>query len=699
MQIRRSIVCEQCKLPRRTQEWFDVCDMCVRNLPKVRCGACALTVRRLQPDSSLCRRCAGKYSKQMRLCEECGRVDYAFLSDPGRCRKCHRKSLSRSWRKSLPKKMVCVDCGLTRARLNKSKTICHACYYKRLNGEGKCTVTGCSARLIANRKSQLCVRHNTDRLAPKLLSDYVKRYYSRFPQNVRYFLFLTAKLRVNDSDDFITTIRAHDLIRYRAIGKYLKVYELPEILTWQAIHDALPKLGKQGRANCQLIRSGLFELGNMYLQAGLLPSWESYLNEQRLDRYLKSTPAIFIEHVAAFERWAAHGMLNPKHEISLHESQPLAITTKSILETVYAVVVFLDWCVKRNICSLTNINHSIVATYKETLFWQQECKACRKRVPLEGDNTSETCSNEECQATNSYVKIRRLARGSVNRFMTNLRTFFNWAQLHDLVQEHPFASDTGKASAGTFTVRNEQGEMVEIADSIRRYDDDVVERLCQYMVSPDAYPEEALVLYLIIFHVLTVTELCNAKIPSLATETPPGDRDRAKDFEYLLLPVREQSRGRQLPRRDGPIMKYPKDAAYWLRPLLERYFEKRRSRCDSEYLFVRRYRRTRNNMPVDERYIYELVQRASLRVLNGRVNPRDLRGTAAVIRADRSKRRGAILTRLGYTSRRATRFNYLETFRLEPKPSNSASPQRGRSVVSSARRAERANEAGRKGEN
>jgi hypothetical protein len=91
-------------------------------------------------------------------------------------------------------------------------------------------------------------------------------------------------------------------------------------------------------------------------------------------------------------------------------------------------------------------------------------------------------------------------------------------------------------------------------------------------------------------------------------------------------------------------------------------------------------------MPGDHRYIYELVQRASLRVLNGRVNPRDLRGTAAVIRADRSKRRGAILTRPGYTSRRATRFNYLETFRREPKPSNSASPQRGRSVVSSARR-------------
>ena len=342
----------------------------------------------------------------------------------------------------------------------------------------------------------------------------------------------------------------------------------------------------------------------MYLQAGLLPSWESYLNERRLDKYLKSTPAIFVEHVAAFERWAAHGMLNPKHEISLHESQPLANTTKAILETVKAVVVFLDWCVKRNIYSLANINQSTIATYKETLFWQQECKACRKRIPFRRDNTSETCSNEECQATNSYVKIRRLARGSVNRFMTNLRTFFNWAQLHDVVQENPLAYDTGKASTGTFTVMNERGEMIEIADSIRRYDDDVVERLCRYMVSPDADPEEALVLYLIIFHLLTVTELCKAKIPSLAAETPPGDRDRAKDFEYLLLPVRKPSRGRHLPRRDGPIMKYPKEAAYWLRPLLERYFEKRRSGCDSEYLFVGQFRRTRNNMPVDQRNIY-----------------------------------------------------------------------------------------------
>jgi hypothetical protein len=223
---------------------------------------------------------------------------------------------------------------------------------------------------------------------------------------------------------------------------------------------------------------------------------------------------------------------------------------------------------------------------------------------------------------------------------------------------------------------NKRGQMVEISASIRRYDDTVVKRLFSYMASPDADPEEALVLYLIFFHVLTVAELRNAKIPSLAAETPPSDRDRARDFEYLLVPVRQLSRGRHLTTREGPIMKYAKKAACWLRALLERYFEKRKRIGVSEYLFVGPCHLTQNT-PVSPAYINLLVHRTSQRVLNGMVNPRDLRNTAAAIMADRSKRRGAILTKLGYTRARATRFNYLETFLLEPKPFKQRQPPAG----------------------
>ena len=59
----------------------------------------------------------------------------------------------------------------------------------------------------------------------------------------------------------------------------------------------------------------------------------------------------------------------------------------------------------------------------------------------------------------------------------NLRTFFNWAQLHDLVRKIRFAYNTDNRTG--FTVMNERGQMIEISASIRRYDDNVVERLCQ----------------------------------------------------------------------------------------------------------------------------------------------------------------------------------------------------------------------------
>src|SRR5215208_844589 len=120
MQTRRSIICEKCKLPRRTRQWFDVCDRCVRNLPKVRCAACATSVFKQQPDAPLCRRCAGRLSKLIIVCERCGRADYQFLSDPGLCRTCHRKTIKRIWLKSLPQNIVCCDCGFTKRCCTKS---------------------------------------------------------------------------------------------------------------------------------------------------------------------------------------------------------------------------------------------------------------------------------------------------------------------------------------------------------------------------------------------------------------------------------------------------------------------------------------------------------------------------------------------------------------------------------------------------
>jgi len=668
--VSRSIMCEECKLPRRTSHWSDVCEGCLSNLPKVRCPACSRLLSKLQVDAPFCRRCAGKYSNLKSVCETCGVADYPFINDLSHCRKCHRKARHKLWLKSMHHDIVCNVCGLTKPSYKKTERICGPCYEKRRGVWMKCKFSGCS-RLTNYRSSQLCKRHYEERRAPKALEKYVRTYCSPFPQNDRYFAALAAKWKRDSCNAAETTIRERDFWRYRAFGEYLKSCELPETLTWRAIDDALPKLTKRARVRTKAIRSCLFELGNLFLQEEL---WSKYRQERLLAKYLKSTPVIFVEHVAAFEMWASQGMLNPKLDVKPPESRPLTNTPRVILGTVRVVGVFLQWCVKRNILSLADVNQSTIDSYKETLFWQYECKVCGKRAHLDVDKTSEKCSDSECQAMNACVKTRRLARRSVTDITMKLRTFFNWAQLHGLVLENPLAHEISVRN--TFTARNERGEMIEISDSIRRYSNDVVERLCRDMVTPDTDAREALVLYFIIFHQLTVTEICKAKLPSLAAETR-GTCDRAKDFECVLLPVRKPTRGQLSRGRENPLLKYPKEAACWLRPLLERYFEKRRNDVGSEYLFVGPHYRTRNNRPVTHRTISMLVHKASQRVFNAMISPRDLRNTAAAIRANKSKRRGAILTRLGYSSERATRFNYLETFLLEPKPFKQRQPPAG----------------------
>src|SRR5258708_35689700 len=127
--------------------------------------------------------------------------------------------------------------------------------------------------------------------------------------------------------------------------------------------------------------------------------------------------------------------------------------------------------------------------------------------------------------------------------MSVLRLFFEWAKLEKLVMDNPI-SDIRCGGAKRLTVRTNNGEMVEVAEAIRRYDDIVVEKLCAYMVSADADPEDAVILYLIIFHFLSNAELRSLRIPSLINLGSGSlEASRNDDFRYLHLPLRRLTRG------------------------------------------------------------------------------------------------------------------------------------------------------------
>lgn len=665
--VRRSIICQVCNRPRQTQSWFDICPACARNLPTMRCDACNKRRFQLQPDSPICHGCLNKLLQEKISCATCGVTDYAFKSDPTRCRKCHRKVNLRIWKESWSKRIICSSCGKEKQAWKKSGTTCSSCHRKQTSGNLKCLFPGCD-KLMQIQESQLCRLHHEDQKAPTLLRAYFETYTSPFPKNERYMAELAATINWEAVANGLMRIRGRDLARFRAFGSFLETRELPEVLTWHAIDQALPQLGQTNSVKIGFIRSCLFELGDLLAERREIQDRGSHLHDNSLGRFLQRCSAVFLTHVSGFQQWLVSGMLNPTIQLPL-TVEPLTNAPLTIVERVSAVIRFLNFSAAHNIVSLPQIGPSVIAKYQQTMLWQWECKECHNRFPFESSVPIKKCANEECEGVNSYVKIRRLARGTFIVHISHLRIFFDWAQLHQMVQANPF-STICCGGARTFTVRDNRGKLVEISESIRRYDDATVEKLCAYIVSPEADVEEAVVLYFIIFHLFTNSDLRKLRILSpRRTNGPFRTSSGASSLDYLCLPLRQPTRGqRSLTRTDTKII-FPRKALSWLIPILERHYEKRANivKTDQQQHFLVGEKTARCNKPVTKEYVTDRVRKASLRVLGGVITPSELRRTAADIVAQRSKRRGAILTAMGYSRLAATRFNYLERFPLQPK--------------------------------
>lgn len=553
---------------------------------------------------------------------------------------------------------------------------CYSCYMKETSGNLKCLFPGCDKPMWI-QESQLCRLHHEDQEAPRLLREYLKTYSCPFLQNRRYMAELATTINWGAVENGLLKIRGRDLARFRAFGSFLKTQELPEVLTWHAIDEALLPLGQTNPVKIGFIRSCLFELGNVLAERGELQDRSSHLQENSLHRSLQRCPIAFQEHVSGFRQWLLKGMINPTMQLAL-KSEPLTNAPLTTVERVRVVVGFLNFCATHDIDSLPEIGPSVIAKYQQTILWQFECRACHRRFPLESSRQVKKCANKECEGIDSYVRIRRLARGTFIANISHLRIFFDWAQLHRMVSANPFSTMVC-GGARTFTVRDERGKFIEISAAIRRYDDAIVEKLCADIVSPNSEPDEAVILYFIIFHLFSNSDLRNMRIalPIKASRNLRQESNRVKPFEYLYLPSRKPTRGKRSVARTETRVVFPRKAQSWLIPILERFFEKRAGLVKSEHQqhFLVGEKTARCNKPVTKEYVTDRVRKVSLRALGGVITPSDLRRTAADIVALRSKRRGAILTAMGYTPLAATRFNYLERFPLHPEKTPSTNRQ------------------------
>lgn len=174
---------------------------------------------------------------------------------------------------------------------------------------------------------------------------------------------------------------------------------------------------------------------------------------------------------------------------------------------------------------------------------------------------------------------------------------------------------------------------------IQHYPIEILTPIARYMVSTDAEPTAALMLYLIVFHLVTVQEIRHLRIPEIISLTTRSGVSSVANSTRFTLPPRRPSFGIvHAGRRPAGQIIFHDAAQPWLRPLLMRLDAHRTEiagpQCASRYVFVSPRGRTRD-VPVSPVFVWGTVRRATQYIVGYSCNPNTLRKTAAVNSADR----------------------------------------------------------------
>jgi hypothetical protein len=576
-------------------------------------------------------------------CEVCGCPCYSALKNRDICRDCHRREISTRCARcgvmkhhvaeetglcphcteilTRPKKVKCSVCGQTRSSERLRRAICKACCKKERNGCGLCVGCG-KLKVIFIRAQRLCKQCYAHRRAPKVLLDYVTTFTTPYRYNKTLFDLFATSIEW----DSVTARTNHQL---RVFGRFLQTHQLGEPLTWETIEEALPALGPTA---C------LLRLGHLLVTQGKLESREGYLERRTALRPISHAPEDARLCLQAYTGW-------------LWERR---ITPLSVRNHLEAIVAFWSWCAQHGIQPPAGVQSSVVDKHLLTLYWQWQCSACGGTLPFEPRDRRAPKVCTHCGAIGSVTKGRRYAQNTVRNIWAQLQVFFDWAKMNRLVVVNPIRR---KIAAPRRTICH--------------YPVDVLKRLCAYVTAPEADPVEALVLYLILFHALSTWELRHAKMPALLPLHEDVSLPTLAEAYYLIVPKPAPSRGHRSPGRPDSCLSFPPSAERWLKPLLERAEGHRRQivgAFKNPYLLVTPGR-ARHNTPVSRMFVWEVVRRASLRVLGVACNPKTLRKTVGVMFADRAG--AGVLRWLGWDDQQAFAYTWAMRQMIHPQPLNS----------------------------
>ena len=618
----RHVMCEKCGnkcISERKDR--DICHKCYLDEPVARCKRCGQMRHIIKEESELCFRC---FSRPEATCAKCLRTTTIYNQKEQLCKKCNSNLLRVMREKERRQiKVECSVCGKMRPSYLSTQAICRGCCEAR-NGRKHCAKCG-KLKLIAKLSEGICKQCYNAALAPTSL----KKYIEEFTTEYLYNTFLFNLLAANINWEFVTPKINQ---QFRVFGRFLQAQPTGQPLTWEIIDNLLPELGPTNRTIPKLIRVSLLDLGHLLAATGALESRDVYIARRNALLPIQHVPRDVQSLLQRYTAW-------------LWERQTVPANVRDHLE---ALASFWSWCDQDGIHSPGEVNSFHIKNYLMTLYWQWQCSACQKLTSFDPRHPQVPKVCSYCGAVRSIIKVARYAQNTVRGQRAKLFVFFEWAKINRLVITNPVKHKTPAPSP-----------------TITHYNRDVIERLCEYIVSPKADPVEALMLYLIILHAFSVWELRYAEIP-IYTLHKGSPFLRLTETYSVIVPQSAASLGNCSPGRPYVQLDFPSNALNWLRPLLER-FESLRTQTvkndQNRYLFFAP-NKTRHCTPVSSFYIWKTVRQASLGVLGAACNPVTLKKTAGIIFADTAG--AGILRWMGWSDQQAFAYTWAARQTVHP---------------------------------
>ncbi|MBW4426974.1 MAG: hypothetical protein KME50_21650 [Nostoc desertorum CM1-VF14] len=584
--------------------------------------------------TGLCPRCIKKLSRPVAACSRCSQIKSIYDEKNWFCKVC-KDIVSYSLRKQGKAqlgKVECSVCGQLRISCQLQRDICLACSYKERNGVKPCTQCG-QSKVIINKAKNLCKYCYHNELAKKSLTVYVINFSTPYPYNKALFDLLVSTIDWSSVSQKINQ-------KFRRFGRFLQQRYLPNPLTWEAIEENLPQLEATNRAIPKSIRSSLLELGHLLAVQGKLESRESYILRRNALQPLNTAPIGIQPLLQLYVSW-------------LWEKKTTPATVRDHMEVIAA---FWTWSFKFAIYSPEQVQPSFISNYLLTLYWQWKCSICQKAVDFDPHQRQppEVCLG--CSSLHCFTQASRYSHNTIRQHCSKLFVFFEWALNNRLTLINPV-----------------KHKVPALPPTIKHYPLEIIPQLCKYISAPNAEPLEAFVLYLIIFHALSVWELQHAEIPTVLSLQKNIIPLSLPDAYYIIVPRPKPSRGSRTPGRPSTHLDFPEIASSWLKPLLERVEAQRQQMLKNyhnRYLILTSksaHRTTR----ASQAFIQQIIYQASLRLLGSHCDCNTLRKTAAVMFADQGG--AGILRWLGWEYEQAFAYSWAQREIVYPKPFETAS--------------------------